>query len=323
MRSRRRVALIAVASALILLALEAAARVYAHASGRARGLALDARLGWRPLPDVEKRGALWGDHFPARTNALGWRDKARDLAKPPGVQRALLLGDSYVFGVGVDDGLRVSEALEREIPGLEAWNLGITAYGPDQELLLLESVAAEYAPDLVVWFACLSNDVEDVRHARRYGHAKPWLEYAGDQRIEHGPEPSALERLRDASYLAEFLCAPLDARRLAHELAPPWSDRDGLPLFGRIAADIQATAFAHGARCLCVAIPSQVPESDARALAELRARGLDPLDLSPAFRDASTTANALLLPDGHWNAAGHALAARTVAAELRRRAAVR
>ncbi len=318
MRTRRRLALIAGAAAILVLGLEVAARLYAHATGRERGLALDSKLGWRPLANIEKRGALWGEHLAAHTNALGWRDRPREIAKPPGTQRALLLGDSYVFGVGVDDGLRVSEALEREVPGLEAWNLGVTAYGPDQELLLLESVAAEYAPDIVVWFACLSNDVEDVRYARRYGHAKPWFEYFSDQRIEHDPEPSALERLRDASYLAEFLCAPLDARRLAHELAPERSNRDGLPLFGRIAADLQATARAHGARFLCVAIPSQTPESDARALAELRARGLDPLDLTAAFHDAATPATALHLSDGHWNAAGHALAARCVAAEWKR-----
>jgi len=318
-RTRRRIALIAGASAILALGLEVAARVYAHATGRERGLALDARLGWRPLPNVEKRGALWGEHLPARTNALGWRDKPRETAKPAGTKRALLLGDSYVFGVGVDDGLRVSDALEREIAGLEAWNLGVTAYGPDQELLLLQSVAGEYAPDIVVWFACLSNDVEDVRHERRYGHAKPWFELDGEAIVEHAPASSVLDAVRDASYLVEFLCTPLDARRLAHAVAPPWADRDGSPLFARIAAEIHATALGHGARFLCVVIPSQVAHSDARALEVLRARQLDPFELAPAFHDARERPAELHLADGHWNAAGHALAAQAVATELRRR----
>ncbi|MCY2961272.1 MAG: SGNH/GDSL hydrolase family protein [Planctomycetota bacterium] len=317
MRTRRRIALIAGASAILLLALEVSARIYAQASGRERGLALDDQLGWRPLAGIEKRGALWGANLPARTNALGWRDKPRETAKRPGTRRALLLGDSYVFGVGVDDGLRVSEALEREVPGLEAWNLGVTAYGPDQELLLLESVADAYAPDDVVWFACLSNDVEDVRYERRYGHAKPWFELAEDRLVPHPPTPSLLDRLRDASYLAEFALAPLDSRRLAHRYAAPWVERDGLVLFGRIAERLAATAREHGARFVCVAIPSQSSEADAAALAELRARGLEPLDLTAAFRDADRPASALHLPDGHWNAAGHALAAREVARELR------
>jgi len=322
-RTRRRIALIAAASGILVLGLEAAARVYALATGRARGLALDARLGWRPLPNVEKRGALWGANLPARTNALGWRDKERTPARVgSGTRRALLLGDSYVFGVGVDDGLRVSEALEREIPGLEAWNLGVTAYGPDQELLLLESVASEYAPDLVVWFACLSNDVEDVRHERRYGHSKPWFELLGEEGEElvlHAPAPSPLERLRDASYVAEFLCAPLDGRRLAHAVAPAWSERDGLPLFGRVAARIAAVAREHGADFLCVAIPSSAPDADARALSELAARGIEPLDLAPGFEAARVAGRELHLADGHWNAAGHGLAAKLAADELRRR----
>ncbi len=321
MRTRRRIALILVASAVSVLALEVVARVFARASGRERGLALDPRLGWRPLPDIEKRGALWGAILPARTNAMGWRDEPRELAKALGEQRALLLGDSYVFGIGVDDGLRVSEALERDVPGLAAWNLGVTAYGPDQELIVLESLIDDAKPDVVVWFSCLSNDIEDVRHTRRYGHSKPWFEIAGDGLVLHPPAPSLLERLRDVSYVAEFVCAPLDGRTLAHELAPPWQDLDGLELYGRIAARIASVAAEHGAQFLCVTIPSRVPEADARARTELAARGLEPLDLATGFAAAHDEPD-LFLADGHWDRAGHALAARLVAAELRRRAFV-
>lgn len=319
MRARRRIALIAASTALVLLVLEAGARVVAHATGRERGLALDARLGWRPIPDVEKRGALWGAERPARTNALGWRDRERTVAKTPGARRALLLGDSFVFGVGVDDGQRVSEALESEVPGLEAWNLGVTAYGPDQVALLLESVAAEYRPDVVVWFACLANDVDDVRYERRYGYAKPWFSLEGGALVPHAPEPSLLERARDASYLCEIACAPLDARRLAHRFAAPWKERDGLELFGLLAVRIAAESARRGAAFLCVAIPSGDAQLDARALGELRARGLEPLELAPAFAAESARGADLFLADGHWNAAGHALAAQRVADALKLR----
>jgi hypothetical protein len=167
-----------------------------------------------------------------------------------------------------------------------------------------------------VWFACLSNDVEDVRHERRYGHAKPWFEVVGDELVPHAPEPSLLERLRDASYVAEFVCAPLDGQTLAHRVAAPWQDREGLELFGRIAARMRAVAEEGGAKFLCVAIPSQDPAADARTRAELGARGLAPLDLAPTL-DRSAAADSFL-PDGHWNAAGHARAAQLVAPELKR-----
>jgi len=201
----------------------------------------------------------------ARTNALGWRDKPRDIARTPGRQRAILLGDSYVFGVGVDDGLRVSEALEREVPELEAWNLGVTAYGPDQELILLESVGRAYDPDVVVWFASLANDVEDVRYSRRYSFAKPWYELDGERLVPHAPAPSLLARLRDASYLTELLMAPFHGRALAHDVAPPWVGRDGLPLFVAIARALQKTAEMHEKRLLCVVIPSAQADADADA----------------------------------------------------------
>lgn len=315
MRTRRRLALIAGSIALVLVGLEVAARIYAEATDRTRGLSLDARLGWRPLPHIEKRGAWWGANLPARTNALGWRDRPRELAKQPGVRRALLLGDSYVFGAGVDDGLRISEALEREVPNLEAWNLGVTAYGPDQELLLLESVIDEYAPDFVVWFACVENDVEDVRHDRRYGHAKPWFELAGDELVPHFPEPSLLESLRDASYLVEAGTAPFDARRVAHRIATHWKGRDGADLFARIGARIQATARSHGALFVCVVIPTVPAARNAIAIQALQAREVDALELEQAF--AQSTNRDLFLSDGHWNAAGHALAARTLADQIR------
>ncbi len=327
----RRVALIALATATLLLVLEGAARVAAHAAGRPRGLGLDPVLGWRPLPDVEKRGAWWGRERAARTNALGWRDAPRAVAKPAGVRRAVLLGDSFVFGVNVDDGERVSEHLEREVPGLEAWNLGVTAYGPDQELLVLETLVPEYAPDLVVWFVCLSNDVEDLRHRVRYGWAKPWFgpPAAGAWR-RHAPEPGALARLRDASYLVEFALAPLDGRRVAHRLAPDWEDprADALQLLGAIAGRMRARAAELGAQFLCVVIPSDLQESepraaDTRAVEALRTCGLDPVLLRPAFAAAIGAGKGVLQADGHWTAPGHALAAHLVAAELRARALVR
>lgn len=323
MRTRRRVALIAAGTLVLVAALELVARGVAFALDKDRGLALDPVLGWRPLPDLEKRGALWGEHLAARTNALGWRDKPRDIARTPGRQRAILLGDSYVFGVGVDDGLRVSEALEREVPELEAWNLGVTAYGPDQELILLESVGRAYDPDVVVWFASLANDVEDVRYSRRYSFAKPWYELDGERLVPHAPAPSLLARLRDASYLTELLMAPFHGRALAHDVAPPWVGRDGLPLFVAIARALQKTAEMHEKRLLCVVIPSAQADADARAVAGLESAGLEPFLLARAFDDTRTSGTQVLLPDGHWNAAGHSMVARLVAAELRRRNLVR
>ena len=55
----------------------------------------DPELGWRLLPDVEKRGPFWGVDEPARTNSRGWRDAEHPLAKPPGVRRIVALGDSF------------------------------------------------------------------------------------------------------------------------------------------------------------------------------------------------------------------------------------
>ncbi len=317
----RRAALVLLAIVAIVALLEGSARLAAHWTERARGLTLDPDLGWRPIPNIAKRGAYWGQSRVAHSNALGWRDEPRELAKLPGVTRVLLLGDSFVFGTGVDDGERVSEALEREIGNLEAWNLGVTAYGPDQELRVLELFGPTYAPDLVIWFTCLANDVEDLRHEVRHHWPKPWYELAGSELVLHPPEPGILVRLRNASYLAELALSPLRDDALAHRIAAPWRDREAYDLYAAIVSRLAATSRMLGAPLLVAVIPSDEnaatgAPTDARAIDALRSAGIDPLLLGPAFAMASSRGESLFLPDGHWSASGHALAAKTVAAGM-------
>jgi hypothetical protein len=308
----------------IVALLEGGARLAAHWTERERGLRLDLELGWRPIPNVAKRGAYWGHARVARTNALGWRDVPREIAKTPGKTRALVIGDSFVFGTGVDDGERASDLLEKKFPGLEAWNLGVTAYGPDQELRVLELFGQSYAPDVVVWFTCLSNDVEDLRHDVRHHWPKPWYELSGEELVLHRPEPGFLVQLRNASYLVELALSPLRDDALAHRLAAPWRDRDAYDLYSVIAAHLAAEASALGAPFLAVVIPSGCRYddpacTDSRAVEALRLAGLDPVLLAPAFEAATASGAALFLPDGHWNAAGHALAADIVGTALTER----
>ena len=64
-----------------------------------------------PLPNVRKIGQVWGVVRPARSNSKGWRDAERSYSRPEGKRRAVALGNSFTFGVGVDDGERYTDLL--------------------------------------------------------------------------------------------------------------------------------------------------------------------------------------------------------------------
>ncbi|MGZ3717867.1 MAG: SGNH/GDSL hydrolase family protein [Bdellovibrionota bacterium] len=94
-----------------------------------------------------------------RLNKLGWRDKDFNPIEMPG--NALVLGDSFSFGLGVKEEDRFSEVLEQYYRGLDVWNLGVMGYAPDQYLLLAE----RWLPPVPWTFLLVqlsNNDVSDV-----------------------------------------------------------------------------------------------------------------------------------------------------------------
>ncbi len=96
-----------------------------------------------------------------RINSLGMRDVERPAAKPAGVFRVLVLGDSITLGAGMpldDTYPKVMErALDRERPGVEVWNGGVIGYNARQEAAWFERHGVELSPDLVVIGFCLND----------------------------------------------------------------------------------------------------------------------------------------------------------------------
>lgn len=97
----------------------------------------DPVFGWvgKPGAHAEIRNSL-GVAVDYRLNHLGWRDKEFNPIEMVG--NALVLGDSFSFGLGVEQADRFSEKLESYYRGLDVWNLGVIGYAPDQYLLLAE-----------------------------------------------------------------------------------------------------------------------------------------------------------------------------------------
>ena len=113
--------------------------------------------GWRLRPSWQGQTR---DGRTVRTNRSGFRGPSAGEGAP-GRSRVLLLGDSLTFGTGVDDGETFAAQLAKLAPALEPLNLGVSGYGTDQELLLLEREGLPLRPAVVVLDVCVGNDVFD------------------------------------------------------------------------------------------------------------------------------------------------------------------
>ena len=126
---------------------------------------LDADLGWALRPNAR------GDNTQEATvaieiNSAGQRDnREHSLAKPPGVYRVAILGDSFAeaFQVPVEESF--PKLLEQELNGClpdrktEVLNFAVGGYGTAQELLSYRLRARQYAPDFVVLLFYTGNDI--------------------------------------------------------------------------------------------------------------------------------------------------------------------
>jgi hypothetical protein len=89
-------------------------------------------------------------------NGAGFRDYDFSVNKPDGIFRIVILGDSLVFGLGVnleDTFPKVLEKLlNKEGNKFEVFNGGIPASNPYTQNLFFQNTFAQYNPDMVLWF---------------------------------------------------------------------------------------------------------------------------------------------------------------------------
>ncbi len=107
-------------------------------------------------------------HATYTTNALGLRGSREYGPKPAGVRRLLMLGDSFTFGIGVNDGQTFSallqEAMDVRGAPIEIINAGVGSYSPILHYLTLRDLYLDWAPDAVIlWF-----DFTDIQDDYEY-----------------------------------------------------------------------------------------------------------------------------------------------------------
>lgn len=124
---------------------------------------------------------------PWRLNTAGFRDRDHAPAKPPGVTRVGLFGDSFLPGYAVAQDRILPRTLEAALgPGHEVLAFGSVGQGTRHQLVHLRGVASRYALDAAVLFF-FQNDPWDNSPALSDGAGVRFrLDAAG--RLEELPE---------------------------------------------------------------------------------------------------------------------------------------
>jgi len=174
----------------------------------------DPVYGWSFAPNSHTRSVDTDRRLDYRVeiNSWGWRDPERPRAKQPGRKRVLILGDSMVFGTGVQYGERFGDVLERALgDDVEVVNAAVGGWGTDQQYLYLRREGFRLDPDVVILGLCLGNDVTNnmIGH-NLFGVApKPRFELVAGELVHHPPSkrppPSTSRRLGRALQRSRML----------------------------------------------------------------------------------------------------------------------
>lgn len=236
-----------------------------------------------------------------RINAQGLRG-AELGARGDDTVRLLAIGDSFVFGVGVEDGetfaALVADKVRETGRSMEGLNAGIPAFGVPDAVSWLARHGLDLEPDIVVLSIFEGNDLVDASPDREEILIVDGLLVPGESA---GGLKAWLHRHSHLYVLLKSLLEQPGFLPLREKLGlgEPWKVRVLREEFGvyrktaasELAAAIEATRVAlgdlvalgeeHGFAVLAMLIPSEIQVDAARWQAGLASLDLDPAEYSP------------------------------------------
>ena len=273
-------------------------------------------------------------------NARGFRGRELPISKARDGTRVVVLGDSIAFGLDVSDDETFTHLLDARNNGIEAANLAVQGYGPDQELLVLMNEGLRLEPDVVVLAFCLANDfAEPVLPVSLYDGRtpKPRFRLAGDRLVldDENLRRSALQRvsqwIADYSQLASHASALVPRRE--PPLRPHWRERyngalrdegHALQLSLALVDCMNSVCLERGITFLVAVFPDRKsykvkPRLAERFLRSLDLDGIQVIDMTVPFRAAGPRLKTVALDGtGHLNPFGHALTAEILESYINR-----
>jgi hypothetical protein len=294
------------------------------------------------------RGRPFAQDFDFKLNSQGFKDT--EFAKKKNKNfRILGIGDSFTFGAVPykDNYLTLLESqLQSKGLAVEVFNMGIPSTGPQDYLALLRQEGMQFRPDMVLLSFFIGNDItENIKKKKWYEHSylaalfhflwKIQPKYEGQ--IVHG----AGKYCDECPSLAEDAYLHLEKERSLIYLP---ERTDTLPLFEQALdalGKIKEICQEKGIALTVLIIPDEVQINtqlqqavrtqlavqergwntllpNQRLAVGLQKRGIDFLDLYPAFAQASQNKQLYRLRDTHWNIAGNQFAAQLLQQHVRR-----
>jgi lysophospholipase L1-like esterase len=164
-------------------------------SERGKFARYDSLLGWDGLENADADFQWIDTRHHVHQNRFGYRGTAYDLPRND-KRRLLVLGDSYVWGFGVEDGEIFTSLMEQKTGSvIEVVNVGVSGYGNDQEYLQWREKARLWEPDDVVLVITPYTDIVDNLFPNRYGYPKPCFipTETGELQLTNVPVPRTSE----------------------------------------------------------------------------------------------------------------------------------
>jgi hypothetical protein len=297
----------------------------------------DPRLGYALRPRLDVRYETEDFSTRVTTNSAGYRDDEESLDNPD----LLILGDSFAFGWGVEDGETAEKRLEGLLPGLRILNMAVPGYGTLHHYLQLENFLATHseAPREVVIFL-YRNDIMDLVHP----HYPVWpglRKDGGKVLITHPREAKDLEEVArcqeryrwGAAWRKSYVCdlaaeAFFPQKDVLSELMLQHREKinpfPGTPVspyegFDYTLRKLRRLCDSHGIDLYALFVPSydevETGEevSDSQFIAD-RAGALGIPFIDPIEK---LTLEDYYSLDGHWTAGGHLKAAQVLEESLR------
>ncbi len=269
-------------------------------------LSPDLMLGYIPKAGIAKPFRNREFNVMVKINSMNLRDREYSLQKPEGIERIAVMGDSFVFGWGVENDEVFTEVLENQyLKNTEVLNFGVSGYAAFQELERLKNEGLRFHPDKVLFFL--------------YGTPEGYVDYGAEQE-EFQPtlKQKFVRFLEKVSYLFVLIqeargylqvskFPPSDSAKFEEQVKKGWE----------VLAELKALGDQNHFVPMVVYIPTKDSakigkDPDASEVAEYcRERSLPFLDLTPMLHDSwiAKGKSPYFRIDDHWNREGHKIAA--------------
>lgn len=308
----------------------------------------DPELGTIPVP-----GQHGLRHFPGvfdftySNNSLGWRGRREYREDQQTKYRVLFLGDSFTYGLGVNDdqtfAAQVEKILTADLLSVEVMNAGCPGKGTDYEVKVFDTVGHKFHPKLtVLCFFC--NDFQDNERAEYYNIGNNGELYAKAVNCNQGTLKKILLDLPGYNWLISWSQAANLVKQAGVDLlvnragkngpnatkglvvsykegAEGYSNRTNKGLTSLYVEHLNTAVKRAGGSLIMFYIPvpqevrgyqkSRTISADERACVRIAAdNGITLWSLTPLLALSGQSIDQLYYKEGHWTAAAHELAAR-------------